>query len=143
MLEPSTSDGATRALAPPTAETYALRGRLSEASRLVVVMADARERREIERRTGGPAPLDVGVELATSDSVVGAGPAEPDPKRAVEVADRAMTIAQVDEPLGLLCEPVADRDGFFRSEVQRPWIHQLPSERLVARGQRAAAHHVS
>lgn len=70
-------------------EAAPLRGRLSEASRLVVVMADAREPREIERRTGGPAPLDVGVELATSDSVVGAGPAEPDPSTAAG-ADRAV-----------------------------------------------------
>src|SRR5712691_2151980 len=52
-----------------------------------------------------------------------------------------MTIAQIDEPFRLLSEPVADGDGFFRREVQRPGLHELPAEWLVAHGQRAAAHH--
>src|SRR5262249_37348071 len=64
-----------------------------------------------------------------------------DPQRALDVRDRAVTIAQVDEPLGLLREPVPDRDRLVGSELERPWPHELPAEPCVAPGQRPPAHH--
>ncbi len=61
-----------------------------------------------------------------------------DPERLVDDADRAVTIAQVDESLGLQGKPVAEGDGFLRCEIERRGID---TERLMARRQRATAHH--
>jgi len=52
--------------------------------------------------------------------------------------DDALTF---DEALGLLSQPVADGDRFIRGEVDRSRLHELPTERRVPSGQRAATHH--
>src|SRR5262245_29553183 len=64
-----------------------------------------------------------------------------DAERPLDLSDRPMTIAQVDESLGLLSEPRAYGDGLVGREIQWSRPQELPAERGVPRGKRAAAHH--
>jgi hypothetical protein len=65
------------------------------------------------RRLRGAAPAATRQDLVACQRFTAHGAQLQDPKRAVDVSDRTMTIAQIDESFRLLSEPVAYGDGFF------------------------------